>query len=145
MHKQLIVSVGLIERDSKYLITRRLSPKNPQWHQRWELPGGKIECNETPEEALHREIFEETHLLIDSPCLLGVYTHNWEVSTGIQQTFILLYHCLAKQGEVILEPQENDDFAWQTLEEMIERKDLLDGTIKMIQDLAIREPDLTFS
>ena len=32
----------------------------------WVFPGGKIEPNETPEEAAKREVFEETNLIIEN-------------------------------------------------------------------------------
>lgn len=139
MNKQLIISVGLIERNSRFLFTRRLCNRNPQWHHRWELPGGKIEAGETPEDALHREIFEETKLQIQEPRLLGVYTHHWKVPNGVQQTFILLYHCHAVQDEVVLSKEENDAYRWDTFEDAVQRIDLLDGTLEMLNTLAFQK------
>ena len=116
-HKQLVVSVGLIERDARFLLTRRVSPNHANWHLRWEFPGGKICPGETPTEALCREIYEETSLKIIQPKLLGVHTHHWEIPDGVQQTFILFYHCHSPEGEVLLNLSENDAYCWNTLEE----------------------------
>lgn len=134
-NKQLVVSVGLIERDSKFLLTRRVSPNHLKWHHRWELPGGKIDPGEVPVEALSREIYEETFLKIIQPRLLGVYTHHWEVQEGTQQTFILLYHCQAPEGEVLLNPSENDAHCWCSIDEIMKKEDLLDGTVTMLEEL----------
>ncbi|MFD0959416.1 NUDIX domain-containing protein [Paenibacillus chungangensis] len=37
----------------------------------WDIPGGHIEPGENPEEAMRRELYEETGALIASPQLLG--------------------------------------------------------------------------
>lgn len=134
-HRQLIVVVALIERDNKILVVRRHDPEHAQWHHRWQFPGGKIELYETPIDALRREVKEETGLTLDSEKLLGVSTHHWDTPKGIQQTFILLYHCTALSGEVHLNDQENDDYIWETPEAIILRTDLLDGNVKMFQEL----------
>ena len=46
-----------IVRGGRVLAARRTSP--PELAGRWELPGGKVEPGETPEEALERELAEE--------------------------------------------------------------------------------------
>jgi 8-oxo-dGTP diphosphatase len=51
------VVAGIIERDGRVLICRR---RADQAHAlKWEFPGGKIEEDETPQEALIRELREE--------------------------------------------------------------------------------------
>lgn len=132
-YRQLIVVVALIERDNKILIVRRHDPEHAQWHRRWQFPGGKIELHETPTDALRREVKEETNLAINSERLLGVDTHHWNTSKGIQQTFILLYHCTALSGEVHLNEKENDTYIWEKPGALVLRSDFLDGNVKMFQ------------
>lgn len=138
MNYQLVIVTALIEREGKILITRRHDPEVIQWHQRWEFPGGKIEAGETPLQALHREIKEETQLEVHSEKLLGVHTHLWHTPKGVQQTFIILYHCQYATGEVILDPEENDQFCWETPEDILKRKNLLDGNVSMFEELFIK-------
>lgn len=51
------VAAAVIERDGRVLIARR-NREDPLKH-KWEFPGGKIERDETPEECLRRELYEE--------------------------------------------------------------------------------------
>ncbi len=44
---------------------------------RWNLPGGGIDPDETPEEALQREVFEETGQRVRDIALLTVLTGHW--------------------------------------------------------------------
>jgi len=46
----------------------------------WNLPGGKLEGSETPEEGVKREVMEETGYLIEPTELVGVYLEESKIS-----------------------------------------------------------------
>ena len=56
------VVCGIIEENQTYLIAKRGKGVHENI---WEFPGGKIEHNETREEAVVREIKEELHLDVE--------------------------------------------------------------------------------
>lgn len=58
-----IVGVGAVifNGDGEVLLVRR---GKPPLHQEWSIPGGKVELGETLEEAVKREVREETGLTI---------------------------------------------------------------------------------
>lgn len=66
-----IVGVGaaIIRRDAVLLVQRRTPPRQGQWS----LPGGVVEVGETLDEALRREIKEETQLEIRIGPLLKLF------------------------------------------------------------------------
>ena len=53
----LVVAAALIDADNRVLIAQR--PKGKQLEGLWEFPGGKIDADERPEDALIRELKEE--------------------------------------------------------------------------------------
>ena len=55
-------SVGILfNQHSDLLMAERPKPKT--WNGWWEFPGGKIELGESPEQALKRELKEETSII----------------------------------------------------------------------------------
>lgn len=64
MTKVIRVAAAIIERDGQFLLSKRLD----HLHQggKWEFPGGKIEADETVEQALTRELLEELAIDVTS-------------------------------------------------------------------------------
>ena len=65
---------GLALHHGMLLLTKRAHPPFKGW---WDLPGGFMEKNETPEHALLRELKEETGLEVRIRKLLGIYTDTY--------------------------------------------------------------------
>ena len=57
------VVAAVIKKDDRYLLAKR--NKDKYMGLKWEFPGGKVEGNETFEEALSREILEELNVNIE--------------------------------------------------------------------------------
>jgi 8-oxo-dGTP diphosphatase len=62
---------GIVQIDDKIVLIKR---KNPPFKDYWAFPGGFVEYGETTENAVLREIYEETSLKTKIKHLLGVYS-----------------------------------------------------------------------
>jgi 8-oxo-dGTP diphosphatase len=78
------------ERSAVLLIHRRDVPV-------WVLPGGGMEKGELPQDALEREILEETGLTVKAERLVGIYT---PINRLARHT--LLYECTPLGGRLTL-------------------------------------------
>ena len=70
-----------IEKDGQYLMLHRVKKENDLNHDKWIGVGGRFEKDESPEECLLREVWEETGLTLDRWCFHGVVTFisdQWE-------------------------------------------------------------------
>jgi 8-oxo-dGTP diphosphatase len=63
----LVVAAALVDSDGRVLIAQR--PEGKSMAGLWEFPGGKIEADERPEDALIRELKEELGLAVKEACL----------------------------------------------------------------------------
>ena len=66
-----ITADGILIKDNQILLIRR---KNEPFKGKWALPGGFVEYEEKTEEAVVREVFEETGLKTKIRGLVGVYS-----------------------------------------------------------------------
>lgn len=109
---QLVVGGVLVDRldaPTRVLAARRSRP--PALAGQWELPGGKVEPGETPEQALHRELEEELGVRVR----LGVELVPdegvaWPLTPGLE---LRAWWCAVREGE----PQAgeaHDALAWTT-------------------------------
>ena len=94
------VVAAIIERDGRYLITRRL--EGTHLAGLWEFPGGKLLKGEKPEDALRRELREE--LGVEAAVGELIQTVDWtypEKSVGL-----LFFRCALAGEPTSLEGQE---------------------------------------
>ena len=110
-----VAAHALIRREDEYLIIRR-STQADYGARRWELPGGKVEPGETVEEALVREIFEETGLTVDVIQLMRAYTNRDSLPDS--QHIEITYLCTHRSGAIQLNPREHDLHRWLSLNDL---------------------------
>lgn len=103
------------DREGRILLIRR--SREVKWDPGlWELPGGKADYGETIEQALVREVREETGLGLD----VGRPVH---VSHFTKEPFwvtTVVFACKAGGGDVRLS-DEHEDFAWVDLDAVTEQ------------------------
>ena len=134
--KLVTVICACIRREGgqQVLLSYRRAPGVPGLDGKWELPGGKIEFGETPEQALIREIREEIGMEVRPLRLLPyLHTNVWEYEHAVQQVVLACYECELKEGS---EPNLSDDVRWLDVS-AIDFSSTLPGTQDFIS-LALR-------
>lgn len=131
-----VAITAIIVKDGKYLITRRSQNKR-RFPGMWTVPGGKMETSDylqlpkdtehywynVLERTLRREVKEE----------VGIDISNIEYVTSLATVHndgspSLVISCVADyvSGEINLQKEESDQFAWVNLEEA-KKYQLIDG------------------
>jgi len=84
----LVAACALIDTDGRVLIAQR--PDDKAMAGLWEFPGGKIEENERPEDALIRELKEELAIDVQEACLapLTFASHRYEDFTLLMPLYV---------------------------------------------------------
>ncbi len=102
----LVVAAALVDADGRELLSRR--PKGKALEGLWEFPGGKIDANERPEDALIRELGEELGIVVKTPCLapLTFASHSYDDF----HLLMPLYVC--RQWEGFIEPLDGQALKW---------------------------------
>lgn len=106
---------AVIERDRKVLLVKR---NTEPFNGYWTLPGGHIDFKETAEQAVIREVKEETGLTF-TPKFLGyrdeIYPDiNWHGE-------VLLFHGQTK-GKETIDQKEITDIKWIDIDEALNMK-----------------------
>jgi 8-oxo-dGTP diphosphatase len=75
----LQVTAAVIIEDGRLLLARR--PAGDHLEGFWELPGGKVEPGESPEQCLRRELIEELNMRSEVGDLLATAVHHYAHGT----------------------------------------------------------------
>lgn len=118
--KQIVV-VGaiVVNGQGNVLLTRRNQPELPGAHNKWEMPGGKVEFNEAPEVAAVREVFEETGYKIQiDPTRVSVKAMVWEFAERDIHTILIAYRATVLGGELKIQGGTVSDARWWPIDQI---------------------------
>lgn len=130
-----IATVGaLIHRDDG----RVLMIRTHKWSNKWGIPGGKIERGEPALNAVHREILEETSLLIDPPRFIMVQDCIDSPEFMRPAHFLLLNYLARAHTHNVVLNDEAEEFAWLTPSEALQI-DLNQPTAALLDEVIKRK------
>jgi len=75
--KHLQVAVGIIRNASRQIFLAQRAATSYMAN-KWEFPGGKIEQDESAEQALKRELMEETGIDVTAATAIGQADHSYD-------------------------------------------------------------------
>lgn len=113
--RHLHVACAIIEQNGKVLAAQRSAAMHLPL--KWEFPGGKIECGESPEQCLLREINEELGTTVHIMTALTPATHSYPEFTVTLYPFA----CTLSDSNITMcehhalqwiEPHLLDDLDW---------------------------------
>jgi 8-oxo-dGTP diphosphatase len=124
-----LVACAVIVRDGKILLEKRVPAGIAGLDGAWDLPGGKVEARETPQEAVEREIYEEMGVRVRCVRLLPEPVPSvWTYAQGERHWLLVGCVCEIIEGE----PNTNDRLAWFAGIGLPES--LLDADRRLIED-----------
>ena len=121
--RQRISTYAVIVKDGQILLAR-IATGYPGAGS-WTLPGGGVDWGEHPEDALHRELYEETGLTGEVISLLGIDSIHLERRRNGKlvgyHAVRIIYHVDAEGEPVVTELDGSvSESRWMSLEETVE-------------------------
>ncbi len=113
---------GVVIRDGKVLLARHTYGGGKG---KLIVPGGYIEMDETPEQALVREYLEETGICIEPGNIIGIRFNPRDWYVAFRAEYL--------SGTPRSDGDENSEVLWMDIEEALRRDDVPDLTQKLIQ------------
>lgn len=129
MSERIHVAAALIHRDGRLLAARRAAGAQAGL---WELPGGKVEPGETPEQALRREIAEELGCELGSLWPYDTVGHDYPDYHLTMECFV----CTLPAGaEPVAREEVHSELRWLRRDELLD-VEWLPADVSLMQALA---------
>lgn len=130
--QRIEVAVGLLfDQAGKVLVGQRVV--KDQYFAKWEFPGGKLETDESPEQALRREFEEEVGVRILASSPLMQLDHDYP------DRKVRLHVCIIDEYTGLVESLEGQALQWVELSQLAEL-DFLQGNQAIVQTLLAAPP-----
>jgi len=115
MYPEPIVGALVFNQEGKIFLLA-----SPKWQGKYGLPGGHIELGENIEQAIKRELKEETNLAVFDIQFLMTQECIFSEEFYKKKHFIFLdYICKAKNEDVVLDGREGTGHVWVTIDESL--------------------------
>lgn len=128
--KQLVVATSILRRKDGRILLLKRSQDNKTFRGFWQLPEGKIEFAESPQEALGRELREEIGCKSGSLEFLGVHSGLLTVGGTIHHVIRVIFEA-DWEGKVRLS-KEHVRHVWKLPPDAIKMRGLLPGTEEIL-------------
>ena len=120
---------AIIRIDEKTLLLRRATGRQSILG-KYELPGGKLEYGEQPEDALMRYLHDEAGLIVRSVQLIDVLTYVDHDDRDMQYVFILYLVSLNDSGRKIVLSDNYDHYLWKNMSDI--QQEVLTESAKLL-------------
>jgi molecular chaperone GrpE (heat shock protein) len=128
LRPKLVAGAVIINKEGGIFLIR-----SPKWKDELTIPGGHVEWSEKIEDALKREIMEETGLKVENPRLLDAFEFINSAAYKDGQKHIVSLNYLVDlsedSGDVQLDGREGMEYFWLTPEEILASEEI-DESIK---------------
>lgn len=113
---------GVVIRDGKVLLARHTYGAGKDL---LIIPGGYVNVDETPQDALKREYMEEANIVVEPKDIIGIRfnMHDWYVAFRADYV----------SGDARSDGDENSEVVWMDVNEVLTRDDVPDLTKKLIE------------
>lgn len=112
--KRIEVVAAVIQHEGKTLCVQRGPAKFDYIHHKFEFPGGKVEPDETGEQAIMRELKEELHIDIPTAEYFMTVEHSYP------DFYITMHAYICPVENRDIELTEHIDAKWLSLEDLPE-------------------------
>ena len=113
---------GVVIKDNKVLLARHTYGSGKGLYI---VPGGYVEFGEMPQDAVKREIFEETKIVAEPKKVIGIRFNDKDWYVAFSAEYV--------SGEASSDGDENDAVVWMDIEEALNREDVPGLTKTLIQ------------
>lgn len=139
--RPLSVVIGLIVKDNKVLLLKRI--KEP-FKGFYGFPGGKIERGEHVEEAVIREIKEETGIDAQFVKIKAIVSEHVYEESALKHHF-MLYFCICKALTEFLPEQAESETVWLDYTRPIQIEKVIPSDRALIEEILVKNKEGYFT